>query len=270
MEGIRRCSRGTQNCFLISCANLTAYFAILKRDPLYLFTRNSLEDYMTEILEEAWMPLLVYIQEFYSYPIRLNGFRTMSLTSNIPKTDIVFKAKNFVYGQPQSHDIAASRAFQSLVAITPIPNDIKNGFTTTLTVHVPKVRNHPFWLVSSTQSKDKLFGCEKLQDTLTFKVTRWGPLPHVSNFYVTQRAMDIIRNIRAAVSNPIHLSNLPTDITQSLRRPNPLHDCPVFRLGVQLNSMWKCAKLAFSTVFEAQTVELFSNHIQNMVFDQIL
>ena len=190
-------------------ADLLVYFATLRLDPLYLFTSHSLDDYLTEMLEEAWMPLLAYIQEFYSYPIRLNGFRTMSLTSNISKTDIVFKAKNFVYNQPQSYDITTSRAFQSLIAIVPIDSDIKDGFTTTLTVHIPKHRDHPFWLLNSTQSKEKLFGCEKIQDTLTFQVTRWGPLPELSNFNATQRAMDIIRNIRAAVSNPIHLSRSP-------------------------------------------------------------
>lgn len=189
----------------------------------------------------------------------------MSLSSTTSKTDIVFKAKNFIYSQPQSHDITNSRVFQSLIAVVPIGNYIKDGFITTLTVHVPKHRDHPFWLLKLTESKDKLFGCDKSQDTLSFQVTRWGPLPELSNFYATQRAMDIIRNIRAAVSNPTHLSNL-SGMTQSLRRSNPLHDyCPVFRLGIQLNSTWKHAKLVFSTVCVAQTLDLVVNCIQDII-----
>lgn len=203
------------------------------------------------------MPLLVYIQEFYSYPIGLDGLCSMSLTSNISETDIVFKAKNFIYNQPQSYDITTSRAFQSIIAIVPNDSYIKDGFTTTLTVHVPKHRDHPFWLLDSTQSDEKLFDCENIQDTLTFQVTRWGPMPELSSFNATQRAMDIIQNIRVAVSNS---TRLPSLMLQSLWRPSSLH-CSVFRLGIQLNSMWKCGKL----VGVAHTVDLVVNDIQNIV-----
>ena len=222
---------------------------------------------LAELLEEAWMPYLVYVQELHGYPIRLNGLSIKELTFVTPKTDIVFKAKNFVYNHQPSSDIASSRAFQSLLAVSPIGNYIKNGYTTTLAVHIPKYRDHSFWHLDSTQCKDKLFACDESQDTISFQVTRSGPLPDWSNYFATQRAMDIIQNIRNSVSHPTHLSNsISAAMTQSLQISNSLHDrCPVFLLGVKLNSMWKRVNLVFTTVCSEQIMKFAVEYIQDII-----
>jgi hypothetical protein len=266
-EGIRRLSRGSQAVSDILTLILLTYFAILSQDPLYLFTRRSVYHYLAELLEKAWRPYLVYLQELHSCPIRLDGLPTTSLTFMTPKTDIVFKAKNFIYNHQPSSDIASSRAFQSLLAISPIGNYIKNGCMTILTVHIPKHHGHSFWHLDSIQCNDNSFACDESQDMISFQVTRWGPLPDWSNFYATQRAKDIIRNIRASVSHPTHLSNSISEaMTQSLQISNPLDDpCPVFSLGVNLNSMWKHVKSVFSTVCSKQTMEIAIHYIQNII-----
>ncbi len=141
---------------------------------------------------------------------------------------------------------------------------VKGGYTTTLTVRIPKRRNHPFWLLDVTQPDEKLFTWDVSEDTLSFEVTRWGAQDDYSSFYATQRAKDIIENIRAAVLNPTHLHScifvaMPHALNHSL------HSRRVLGLGRQLNTTWKYAKLAFSTVCHAQTVDSSVNFIQDII-----
>lgn len=244
-----------------------AYCAALKKDPLYLFTKYSVEEYLADFLEAIWMPLLAYIQELYSYPIPLNTLPATPLTSATSKMDIVFKAKNFAYARAQPYNSVTSPVFQSLVSIAPLGINIKDGCTTALTVHIPKNRDHPFWQYSLNQCDDKLFACDKSEDTISFQVTRWGPLERLSQFSATQRAKDIIHNIRAALSNPTHLAEcISAAKNQSLRTSNRQpDDCPILEIGMKMNYIWKCAKLGFSSVCMESIVDLAVNCIQNLI-----
>ena len=239
------------------------YFAALKEDPLYMFTRVPLEKCLASFLEEVWRPLLVYMQELYSCPIPLYRSPTMIFYSAISRKEVVLKARNFTYERPQAYDITASRVFQSLNVLSS-SGSVKGGYTTTLTVRIPKRRNHPFWLLDRAEPDDKLFTWDISEDTLSFQVTRWGPLEEHSSFNATQRAKDIIQNIRVAVSNPTHVHSC---ISQVMSHPfnHSLASCRVLGLGIQLNKMWKHAKLAFSTVCTAQTVEINVNFIQDII-----
>ena len=226
-----------------------------------------MDQYLADFLETVWMPLLAYIQELYSYPISLDGLPTMRLTSATSKMDIIFKAKNFTYTRAQPYNSVASRVFQSLISISPLGMNIKDGCTTTLIVHIPKNRDHPFWQLDLTQCEDKLFTCDESKDTLSFQVTRWGPLEKLSYFSATQRAKDIVRNIRAALSNPTHLSEcISAAKTQSLRTSNRRPDyCPILHIGMKLNYMWKHAKLGFSSVCKEHIVDLAVSCIQDII-----
>ena len=207
---------------------------------------------------------MVYIQELYSCPVRLDGLRPITITSAISRTELVLKAKNFIYERPQAYDATDSRVFQSLNAIFLNKAAMKGGFTTTLTVHIPKRRNHPFWLLDANQSDDKLFSWDNSEDALSFQVTRWGPMEDYSNFYVTQRAKDIIRNIRTAVSNPTHMIICNSGIITHISDYS-LDSCSIFCLGVRLNQIWKNTKLIFSRICTEQTTEYAVNHIQEII-----
>lgn len=240
------------------------YFGALRYDPLYLFTRVSAWSSLASFLEEAWKPLLAYVQEFYSYPIRLDGLRTMKFTSATSRDEIIFKAKNFVYESPKPYDLIASRVSQSLNTIIGKQSTVKGGCTTTLTVCIPKRHDHPFWLLSTAQSHDKLFAWDISEDALSFQVTRWGPLGEYSNFYATERAKDIIRNIRATVSDSTHITTCVSEAMTHISNYS-LDSCPVLSLGVQLHDTWKHAKLAFSTVCVPQFAEFAVNFIQKII-----
>ena len=192
----------------------------------------------------------------------------MIFTFAISRTDVVLKAKNFIYERPQAYDATNSRVFQSLNAIFSNKATMKGGFTTTLTVHIPKRRNHPFWLLDMNQSDDKLFSWDDSEEALSFQVTRWGPMEDYSNFYVTQRAKDIIRNIRAAVSNPTHVITCISGVITHISDYS-LDTCSVFCLGVRLNQMWKNTKLTFSRICTEQTTEFAVNFIQEIIDSNI-
>ena len=176
-------------------AHLLVYFAALRKDPLYLFTRASSDTYLSILLEEALRPLLEYAQELYASPIRLDGWPTMDYPyMKFHHDEIVLRAKNFTYDRPKSYDSNASHICQVLNTIVPGAALVKKGLTTTLTVHIPKRHDHPFWHRTSYENTGKLFSWDVSEDALSFQVTRWGPLDEYSRFYATQRAKDIIRN----------------------------------------------------------------------------
>jgi hypothetical protein len=148
------------------------YFAALQKDPLYLFTPASPETYLSVLLEETLGPLLKYMQEIYASPVRLDGLPTM----NYPDTkfyhdEIILRAKNFIYDRPQSYDCNASYIGQILSTIAPGAGPIKKGLTTTLTVHIPKRHDHPFWHHASCENTEKLFSWDISEDALSFVVT---------------------------------------------------------------------------------------------------
>jgi hypothetical protein len=222
---------------------------------------------MTDLLETAWMPLLVYVQELYSYPIRFDLLPTENYMPDISSGDIIFKGKNFAYDRPQQYDCLSSRVFQSLTTISSVGSDIKGGHTTTVTVHIPKDPNHPFWQLDAIQHGEKLFDCHESKDTISFQVTRWGPQEKMSYYNVTLRAKDIIATIRAAVSNPSHLSKyVSVAIDQSLRISNRLPDnCPVLRLGMKLNYLWRRGKFSFSPGCTSESLDLAMGFIQDII-----
>lgn len=178
----------------------------------------------------------------------------MEFTSFMSRTEIILKANNFIYERPRAYDADACRVLQSLNAIFHNKATMKGGFTTTLTVHIPRRRNHPFWLLDANQSDDKLFNWDGAEDALSFQVTRWGPMEDYSNFHVTQRAKDIIRNIRATVSNPTHLTTCIPEVVTHISDYS-LDSCSIFRLGVRLNQIWKEMRLNFSMIFTEQSAE---------------
>jgi hypothetical protein len=211
---------------------------------------------MAAFLEEAWWPLLVYMQEIYGYPIRFDRLDTTGITSASKKEEVIFKVKNFSYGRPQTYPLNESRVYQGLTS----DGGVKPGVTTTLTVRIPKSRSHSFW----DPTQDKLFSWDLSEDALSFEVTRWGPSEPYSNFRATQRAKDIIRNIRLAVSNSTHLDHYTSkDIHEAIYRP--FHMCSALRLGAELNQTWKNYKLAFSTICTEQTVDFVVNFIQDKI-----
>jgi hypothetical protein len=225
-----------------------------------LFTQGSIDDYLSNLFEAACKPLLIYIQEVYGSPIQLSGLPSPNLTSSTPSTEIIFKGKNFNYDKHRSYDYESSRVFRIMQSINKKFNrTMKNSYTTTLTVHIPKDPNHPFWNIDRPQRRDdsEMFTWVASDDSVSFQVQRWGPYVEYANYYATQRAKDIIWNIRLGVSG-----------TRVFGRPAVFRisrfpaSCPAFSLGVQLQNIWRAGAQGISTVqFAIDAV----NTIQQMI-----
>jgi hypothetical protein len=241
----------------LNILTLLAYVSALTNDPLYLFAQASAERCMAAVLEEAWWPLLVYVQELYSYPTCLDTLGPPHITYATSRNEeVTIKAKNFSYGEPQIYPLKESRVYRSLDSNV----SVKRGVTTKLTVRIPKSRSHPFWLLGPNYSQNK-FSWNMSGDALSFEVTRWGPQETYSRYNATQRATDIIRNIRKAVSDSTHLHNyLFRDVQQSLY--HPFDSCPVLQIGAELTHIWKRYERAFSTICVEQAVDLVESFIQ--------
>jgi hypothetical protein len=209
-------------------------------------------------------PFLEYMQELYTSPIRLDGFRTMDYPCMVSNPDeIMLRAKNFKYDRPRSNDFKNSLINRVLNTIKFDAASVKKGVITTLIVHVPKRRDHPFWYRTFTESKKSLFNWDISEDAVSFQVTRWGPLEEYSRFYTTQRAMDIIQNIRAAVSNPIYVSLWAPRIKKRSNSHN--FSCPILQLGMELNDMWRRTNSKFLTACSREFVKDAVEKIQKWI-----
>lgn len=240
------------------------YFAALQEDPLYLFTRTSLEICLAGFLDEILRPVLEYMQELYGPPIRLDGLPIMDYPcAELNQDEIIVRAKNFVYDR-RSYEFRSCHIWQVLNAITPDAVLVKKGVTTILTVHIPKRWDDPFWYHTFTESEEKLFGWNISEDALSFQVTQWGPLEEYSKFYATQRAKDIIRHIRAAVSRPNYV---PLRTPRAMMQESNSHafSCPVLRLGIDLNDTWRRADSAFSTICSEEFMKYAIEIIQKWI-----
>jgi hypothetical protein len=210
--------------------------------------------YLANFFEGTWGPLLVYMEELYSPPIRLNGFSGLPVTSDTPKKDIFIKGNNFLYEQPKLYDYLTCRVFQTLSAIAKkfYKSKMKGGYTTTVTVRIPEQRDHPFWNCQD-------FSWDVSQGpAISFQVTRWGPQEDSSQYYATQRAKDVIRNIRITMTGP-----LPT-FGQTPKFPPVSH--LALCLGRELNDLWKTGKSIFSEGrFQPDNAEIFLGWIQRMI-----
>jgi hypothetical protein len=210
-----------------------------------LFTDFPIDDYLSNIFEAACKPLLIYIQELYGSPFRLNGLQTRELTPTTPSAEIIFKAENFTYGKLQRYDYQSGRVFQIMRTINSNFNrSLKSSYTATLNVDIPKDTEHPFWNIDRPQRHGdmKMFKYVPSGDSVSFRVQRWGPCAQHAKYYATQRAKDIIWNIRLRVSGT-RVFGRPAIL---LRSHIPA-SCPAYSLGVLLQNIWKAETPRIST-----------------------
>jgi hypothetical protein len=177
---------------------------------------------------------LVYIQELYSPPIDLNGLR--SHTHMIPIDDWLKShdyIPTFTYTRSQlNYDTCL--VLQTLKGIDPkFEANIKEGYMTTVTATIPKDPRHSFWRPLETEGNSS-------QDRLSFNVQRWGQTEEASYDHAIQRAIDIIRYIYTALSGS---SRIPAAKYSMTLTP---FSCGIFRLGVELCTVWKKARQQFS------------------------
>ena len=103
------------------------------------------------------------------------------------------------------------------------------------------MRNHPFWQTDSELFQSVSWEVDN-NNAIEIEVSRWGPSQQHANYHATQRAKDIIRWIRKALTAefPLPPVSLPSSGEYNLQT------CRVFQFGVKLNKMWRQAERAFS------------------------
>jgi hypothetical protein len=207
---------------------------------MYLSTPLQWKYYLTCLLEQSWRPVLLYVAELYGSPICLDGSSELPLTSETPRKDIILQTTNFSYAEPVRYDYEQCQLYKIFARlIKKFKTAMASGFKTTLTAHIPKDRNHPFW--QPDQQKDDFTWDVSPDSSISFQVTRWGPTDAYSRYYATHRAKDVIRNIRTAVINRV---SFPSRVTLPSPKFPPI-SCVIFDLGIMLNGMWKDAKQLF-------------------------
>jgi hypothetical protein len=223
---------------------MPVYFSVLKKDPIYLFTRGSATDYLSIFFEQAFLPLLLHMQEQYGSIIRLDNIPTTPYSSRTKQDEIQFKAPNFRYISVSKFQIYGSEEYQMTqkVTIPPIELKLNPGYNAMLTVSVPKNLNHPFW---NRNSREYLgySSNETKPNTVDFRVTKWGPTIEQAQYHATQRAMDIIRNIRRRVRlSPVEIPSRQWKENHSEK----LLSCPIYNLANQLHKRWGDNKPIYS------------------------
>jgi hypothetical protein len=199
------------------------------QDPLYLFTKLPSEFHLSALLEERWRPLLIYMQEIYGPPLCLNGFYSQSIDGLTPKEYIKHPKKStWFLSDTRPDDYRTSVVYKNLPQLR--ERDEIKGFTTQLTIHIPKYRDHSYWEQSSLHEFFNWEAGSGISDSLQFQVERWGISKEASYYHAVQHAQNIIAAIRTALSN----QTIPS---LEVRPPVILH-CPVLNLGQKLNDRW--------------------------------
>jgi hypothetical protein len=200
---------------------------------LFTFTEQTAKSYLTTYLEEIWKPLLIYVQELFGPPITLTCFPSHTA---IPTNEIKsYKDTHTLVHTQAKYDYITCPVLQTLQNLHPKFRPLMNdGFTTTLTVIVPKNPCHSFWQQQTPLEP-------KFQDTVSFEVRRWGQTKEQSYNHAIQRAADVIRYIRATVlgDSPKMAAFQFTTLSHS-----PI-SCSIFQLGAELYSMWKQSNEVF-------------------------
>jgi hypothetical protein len=209
------------------------------KDPLFAFTELDANWYFMLFLEGIWRPLLVYIQELYGPPISLSGLRAQPLLFSI---NDLFKSHDdtlsCVHTQTK-HSYETCSALHILKRFMPdFSTSMKKGFMTTLLVTIPEDPHHPFWHRQECPQKSE----EKwsTQEKLSFKVLRWGETKEEAYDHAIQRAIDIIRYIRTAVSGSPQIPAVKLTMTLT-----PI-SCKIIQLGAELCTLWKTTTKLFS------------------------
>jgi hypothetical protein len=221
-------------------AYILVYFAALDNDPLYLFTEEKIENYLSHFFEQHMKPALLYLQETFSPPIGLNLW-IPALTDATNPDDIKMKCPNFKYQMPMVSKTSSSKAWVSITEPFKKNPSHKNSWMTTLNIKVPKMRNHSFWERDSDNLTSVSWEIDN-NNAIEFEVSRWGPSHQHANYHATQRAKDIIRCIRLALTTglPAHPTFIPSSSKINMQT------CQVFQFGVKISKMWRQAERAFT------------------------
>ena len=211
---------------------------MLDKDPLYLFTETTADDFILNVFEHYLSPLLDYVQEIYSSPISLDDARILPLSKSVPDCETKIKSSNYSYGRnPQKIKLSDEEIWKSIVALFPSRNwPTPTLYLTNLTVKVPNSKNHSFWQNCTS------FEWKADQSAIELQVARWGPTVEGADYYATQRAKDIIRCVRKHLTGIVFSSPpLPIRIINF----NP-QDCRACFLGTELHEMWRIADSGFA------------------------
>jgi hypothetical protein len=176
------------------------------------------------------------MQELFGPPITLGCFPSRTAT---PTKEKSYKDTQISVHTQVKYDFSTCPVLQTLKNISPTFRLlISDGFTTTLTVTVPKNPRHSFW------HQEVPLESPEFEDKVSFEVRRWGQTKEQSYNHAVQRAADIIRYIRATV-----LGDSTAFFQFTISSRNPI-SCSVFQLGIELYSMWKQSNEAFSRHLE--------------------
>jgi hypothetical protein len=228
-------------------SNMEARFAALSLDPLYLFTKNSIEDHVSHFLNILWRPLLVYTQEIYSIPCRFDNIPTPPYISILHAHPLQEPHQNFHYDtkKVKASSIADCEAHKALCAIMGAQNitRAKPGFETILTVSVPQRSEHPYWRPEDLTNFS--WKPEPGENEIKFEVKRWGPTMEHSRYYATLLVEDVIRRVRETLNTPRSQAQRThsTGISIVPFQKCDLDSCGIYQLGERFHLMWTKAKM---------------------------
>jgi hypothetical protein len=195
---------------------------------LYSFTKLPAEFYLSTLFEEAWRPLLVYMEEVYAPPLSLSGLHDTSIDSFSSEEE----KPTLFHEETRLYDFKSSVVYTTFQMI-----DRKaslRGFITKLTVNIPKSQYHQFW--KRLPQDFSAWEIESEMAELSFQVERWGLSKEDSYHHAVQRAKNIIACLRMAVSKQMQVIDF---LGVELISPLTIPQCPALSLGHQLNDLWK-------------------------------
>jgi hypothetical protein len=215
------------------------YFSCLRDDPLYLYSKKTVDEHCTQFLEGIWDPFLQYVSSKYGPPTQLDKVDCSRFILN----QATISAKNWIYDVPKVYDMKNSVMYKYLTSIVERVPGVKPGTTCRLKVSIPARESHPFWKLDPTVDAEyKLYIWDLAEEALEFEVCLWGPEDDQAKFNATHRAKDIIRNIRSQL-NPPQLCAEPSeeDRCEVLCEM----ECKVFQIGKHLSQHWRDSGEAF-------------------------
>jgi hypothetical protein len=214
-------------------------YAALSLDPLYLFTKHSLEDYLADFLRVLWGPLLCYMQEIYAVPSRFNTIPHHPYSPILPLHQIQIPHPNFIYTTKKEKPRPNCDIHKTLCKIMN-PKTVsspKLGYITTLSLTIPTPTTHPYWHQLPSTHTWSFPPHSTTVDTYTFQISRWGPTSEHSKYHTTLHAKDILQHIHEKISK-ITPPSFP-------EMAPVIYPCPVFQLGQRLHEFWKAGKENF-------------------------
>lgn len=211
------------------------YFACLKKDPLYGYTKKTVEEYCVAFFKGVFHPLLEYCASRYGPPRRLDDSPCPPFNPNCVRV----AGRFWIYTCKDDRNVKESRLLQYMGGVVQVPG-IRTGVTCTLNVVVPSNPNDRYWNRMYPQFH---WEGSKEDEGTKFLVKAWGPDANYATFYATRIAEDFIKTVRNRLNNE---SQSNSAVIQHVPQGIQATMCLVLHIGAYLNKHWRFGSSFFS------------------------